>query len=176
MAAPAAPVSVPGVRRLVVPVVAVVVLVTLAGCSTVRSWFGKDGEPSGESVTVFDATVGDCFLAPADIAVEVTSLTRIDCASDHQLELFATPSYVAPGTTTAPDSFPGDAALKSFADGTCAQAFAGYVGVDYRDSSYFFTYLNPSARSWEQDDDRTTLCFVTTTGGAITGSVQGSKQ
>ena len=50
------------------------------------------------------------------------------------------------------------------------------MGVDYRDSELFFTYLLPSPRSWEQDEDRTTLCFVTTTDGAqLTQSVEGTK-
>lgn len=158
------------------PVLGLVLLVALSGCSTVKSWFGKSNQPSGHSVSVFDANVGDCFLAPANITTELSSLTATGCATAHQLEMFAKPAFLSPGGATAPDSFPGDAALKSFADGACAAAFTAYVGVDYRDSSYFFTYLNPSARSWQQDDDRTTLCFVTTTGAPITGSVKGRKQ
>ena len=158
------------------PVLGLVLLVALSGCSTVKSWFGRGDKPSGHNVSVFDAKVGDCFLAPANIAVEVSSLAATSCATAHQLEMFAKPTFVSPGSATAPASFPGDAALKSFADGACADAFTGYVGVDYRDSSYFFTYLNPSARSWQQNDDRTTLCFVTTTGAPITGSVKGRKQ
>ena len=66
--------------------------------------------------------------------------------------------------------------LSAFAQGACAQHFTGYVGVDYLDSSLFFTYLLPSARSWESDDDRDVICFVTTTGGTLTGSVKGSKK
>jgi hypothetical protein len=71
--------------------------------------------------------------------------------------------------------YPGPEALASFANGACAQAFQPYVGVSYLDSSLFFTYLLPSARSWESDDDRTVLCFTTTTGKPLVVSVKGSK-
>lgn len=127
------------------------------------------------SVSVFDVEAGDCFVTPQDITVELTSLPRVDCTQPHQQEAYALVDYVDPGTGTAPDTFPGDAALKSFADGACAEAFSDYVGVDYRDSRLYFTYLVPSARSWEQDEDRTTICFVTTTGEALTRSVHGTQ-
>ena len=52
-------------------------------------------------------------------------------------------------------AYPGDDVLETFAQGACAQRFAGYVGVDYLDSTLFFTYLLPSARSWEQDETAT---------------------
>jgi hypothetical protein len=148
-----------------------VVVGGLAGCSL----FGDD-EHKSDSTSVFDIKVGQCFLAlPAkDIQKDLTELPRVDCDKPHQQESYALPTYVDPGTTTTPKVFPGDAALKSFADGTCAQEFQGYVGVDYRDSSLFFTYLAPSARSWEQDEDRTVICFVTTTGQTLTASVADS--
>ena len=66
--------------------------------------------------------------------------------------------------------------LPDAAEGACAQRFQSYVGVAYQDSSLFFTYLLPSARSWEQGDDRTVLCLVTTTGQKLTASVKGSKR
>ena len=94
----------------------------------------------------------------------------------HEQEAYALATYTEPGTDEPSKTFPGEAALKSFADGTCAQEYADYVGVDYRDSELFFTYLLPSPRSWEQDEDRTTLCFVTTTDGAqLTQSVEGTR-
>ncbi len=151
----------------------VVVALAVSGCS----WFGRGDTQKSHSTSVFDVKIGDCFLAlPAkDITENLTDLPRVACDDPHQQESYALPTYVDPGTDKAPTTFPGDAALKSFADGTCAQEFEGYVGVDYRDSSLFFTYLVPSARSWEQDEDRTVICFVTTTGQTLTESVAGSK-
>jgi hypothetical protein len=66
--------------------------------------------------------------------------------------------------------------LTTFAQGACAQRFTDYVGVNYLDSKLYFTYLLPSARSWEQDADRNVTCFVTTTGNQLTATVKGSKQ
>ena len=161
------------VRRWVgLGVLGVVVALTVSGCS----WFGRDDDRS-TTIEVLDAKKGDCFLAPAEITIEVTHLARVKCETPHQQESYALPTYVDPGTGKTPgrDNFPGDAALKSFADGTCAEKFQGYVGVDYRDSSLYFTYLVPSARSWQQDEDRTVVCFVTTTGQTLTKSVQNSE-
>ncbi|WP_196804603.1 septum formation family protein [Cellulomonas sp. URHD0024] len=150
-------------------VLGVVVALAVSGCS----WFGNDDDKA-TSIAVFDAKIGDCFLAPEDIAVEVTHLSRVTCATPHQQESYALPTYIDPGTAKTAKTFPGDAALKSFADGKCAEKFQDYVGVDYRDSSLYFTYLVPSARSWQQDDDRKVICFVTTTGQTLTKSVKHS--
>ena len=144
-------------------------LLALPGCSL----FDRDDT---DQVSVFDVDVGDCFTAPKEITTTFTTLDRVECDVPHEQEAYARPTYTDPGTDTTPTAFPGEAALKSFADGTCAQEYADYVGVDYRDSELFFTYLLPSPRSWEQDQDRTTLCFVTTAGGErLTRSVQGTK-
>lgn len=149
-------------------VLAVAVVLAVPGCSL----FDRD---DSDQVSVFDVEVGDCFTAPKEITTTVTTLSRVECDVPHEQEAYALPTYTDPGTDSTPDTFPGEAALKSFADGTCAQEYAGYVGVDYRDSDLFFTYLLPSPRSWEQDQDRITLCLVTTTDGAqLTRSVQGT--
>jgi hypothetical protein len=34
----------------------------------------------------------------------------------------------------------------------------------------------PSARGWEQNDDRSIVCFITTTGAELTSSAKASKQ
>ncbi len=111
---------------------------------------------------------------PDDITVELTELPAVACTEPHEQEAYARLTFTEPGTGTTPKTFPGADALKSFADAACAAAFADYVGVDYRDSSLYFTYLAPSPRGWEQNADRTTLCFVTTTGEELTASVKGT--
>ncbi|WP_426594374.1 septum formation family protein [Cellulomonas sp. McL0617] len=151
-------------------VLGVVVALAVSGCS----FFGH-GDDKSTAVSVFDVKVGDCFLAPAPPPkAELTDLHRVTCSTPHQQESYALLPYKDPATGKAPDEFPGAAALKSFADGNCAQEFQGYVGADYRDSSLYFTYLVPSPRSWAQDDDFTVLCFITTTGQTLTKSVKGT--
>lgn len=145
---------------------ALVLLWGVSGCG----WFGGDDE-----VSVFDVEIGDCVVTPEEITAEVTDVTRVECAEPHQMEVYSFEEYVSPGSDEAPEDFPGGDAVTAFADGACAGSFADYVGVDYRDSSLFYTYVLPTARSWSQDKDRTVTCFVTTTGSTLTGSVRGTK-
>ncbi|WP_420114494.1 septum formation family protein [Pseudactinotalea sp.] len=162
----------PGARpRRASAAVALACALALAGCSSLN---GDDG--SGTSV--FDLVPGMCVLAPSheEVSVELAAVTTVPCEDPHELEVFALVEYPEPtdSATQAGSSFPGDAMLKDFADGACVGAFAEYVGVDYRDSELFFTYLVPSARSWQAEDDRTVLCLITTTGEQLTQSVAGT--
>ena len=140
------------------------------------------GSSNGQSSTsVFDVQPGQCFVAPTAVKAELSNLNQVPCTKAHTEEAYARVKYRAPaaGPSAAAgggDAYPGGDALDKFAKGACAQHFTAYVGVDYLDSKLFFTYLLPSARSWEQDDDRTVLCFVTTTGGTLTASVKGSRK
>ena len=141
------------------------------GCSV----FGDDDGP-GEDVSAFELEAGDCVVPPEEVAAELAELRVVPCETEHTQETYAVVEYTG-GTEesralNAP--YPGDAALKTFADGACAQEYEGYVGVTYPDSAYFFTYLLPSPRSW-QADDRSVVCLVTTTGETLTRSVKGSE-
>jgi hypothetical protein len=148
-------------------------LATIA-LTTGCGWFGHS-KAAAASVSVFDVKPGECFTAPGTVKSELAKLNRVPCTSPHTAESYASVGYVAKdGTTTS--AYPGDAVLKTFADGACAQQYTAYVGKDYLDSSYFYTYLLPSARSWQEQGDRAVTCFVTTTGQQLTSSVKGSKR
>lgn len=155
-----------------VAVLAITIMVTTSSCSWVSSWFADDpAKPTDTSV--FEVTPGMCFNPPPDVKVELASVARVPCDQPHSQEAYAIVAYTT--STGTADGYPGDAALKTFADGACAEAFAGYVGVNFQDSSLYYTYLLPSARSWEQASDRQVVCFVITTGTPLTASVAGSK-
>ncbi|MGN6088201.1 MAG: septum formation family protein [Actinomycetes bacterium] len=150
--------------------VLLVAVASLSGCSI----FQKSSDGS-ESVSVFDVAKGSCVLPQTEVVEQVNSLKVVPCTAPHTQEVYAQVAYSdAQGATAS--AFPGPDALRSFAEGACAQRFQSYVGVAYQDSSLFFTYLLPSARSWEQGRDRTVLCLVTTTGQKLTASVKGSKR
>ncbi|MCU1658329.1 MAG: hypothetical protein JWO57_2985 [Pseudonocardiales bacterium] len=155
-------------RLLAVPLAAVLLL---SGCS----WFGG-GKSSSKLVSVFSVKPGQCFDTPKDVKAELSKLSLIPCTHAHTQEAYAVVPYSSTdGSTTS--AYPGNDVLTTFAQGACAQRYKAYVGVDYPDSKLFFTFLLPSARSWEQDSDRNVLCFVETTGTAkLTTSVKGSKQ
>jgi hypothetical protein len=160
------------VARLVVLCAA---LMLLGGCSWVSGVFGG-GKPteSSTAVSVFKVEPGQCFNPPSGVKAELSELAAVACTQPHTQEAYAGLTYQPPAGGDA-SVYPGDAALASFAKGACAQAFTAYVGVSYLDSSLFFTFLLPSARSWEQGSDRTVLCFVLTTGKPLTKTVKGSK-
>ena len=93
------------------------------------------------------------------------------------MEVFKAVPYTPPpkGPAVADDVYPGEEALTLFADGTCAKEFGSFVGIDYLDSQkYFFTYLLPSPRSWEEDHN--VLCIITGDGKALTGTAKGDKK
>lgn len=157
-------------HRLVSAALALVAGPSLAACSS------SNGT---SSTSVFDVKPGQCFIAPSEVKAELSSLSQVPCTKPHTQEAYALVAYQASsgnGASADAGTYPGPDVLDKFAKGACAQRFTGYVGVDYTQSKLFFTYLLPSARSWEQDDDRTVLCFVTTTGGTLTASVKGSKR
>ena len=149
-------------------------LFALSGCSWVSGIFGHDDGPPQESVSVFAVTVGQCFAAQQEVQAELATLQAVPCTGPHRQEAYAVVDYQPP-TGVEGDAFPGDATLSAWADATCAQDFADYVGISYLDSSLFFTYLLPSARGWEQSKDRSVVCFVTTTGAQLTSSVKAAK-
>lgn len=134
----------------------------------------KGGGSEGQDVSVLDLGVGRCVVPPGQVHEEIATLKVVPCTQPHTEESYAVATYTG-AAAGADEPYPGNPTLKTFADGACAQRYASYVGVDYRDSSLFFTYLLPSPRSW-QDDDRSVLCFVTTTGEQLTTSVKGSRR
>jgi hypothetical protein len=147
---------------------AIGVALTLSACTD----SGSDG--SGRT-SVFAVQPGECFNSPTKVHAELSKLDRTPCNRAHNQEAYATVGY-ASSDGSSPSAYPGDDLLAKFAQGACAQRFGRYVGVDYLDSSLFFTYLVPSPRSWESGDDRNVICFITTAGGTLTVSVKGSKK
>jgi hypothetical protein len=153
-------------RRVAALLLGVAMAVAAAGCS--------GGSSGGNGTSVFRVKPGECFLPPAKVQAELTSLKRVSCTSGHTQEAYAVVAYKSSGSGFTGE-YPGDTVLKTYADGVCAQHFASYVGVDYQDSSLFFTYLLPSARGWQKSHDRNIVCFVTTTGAVLHKSVKGTK-
>lgn len=124
------------------------------------------------SVSVFELQPGDCLPLTDDEAPEVGEVDAVPCDDPHAREVFALVDYDDEGEGGG--AFPGAEALASFADAACADRFADYVGIDYLDSTLFITYLLPNLEGWDQGPDRSVVCLTTTTGSALTGSVEGS--
>lgn len=143
-------------------------LLMAAACS-------RHGKFGSHSVSAFDIKPGDCLLPLKDVHQEISNLQVVACSKPHTQEAYAVVKYDQPGSDNGA-TYPGEATLGKYAEGACGQRYESYVGVAYQDSSLFFTYLLPSARSWQEGDDRNILCFVTTTGETLQASVKGSKR
>ncbi|MFN8075365.1 MAG: septum formation family protein [Kineosporiaceae bacterium] len=144
-------------------------LASTSGCSVPH--FGDDSHRT----SVMQVKAGDCVVPPAAVQGLLSELTVVDCGRAHPMEAYAVVPYRG-RDGGVPAVYPGQAALKAFADGACLETFRGYVGVDYRDSSLFFTYLMPTARDWREGrGDISVTCFVTTTGPQFTSTVRDTK-
>jgi hypothetical protein len=157
-------------RGLLASLGAAMLVSALTGCSVLHR-----SKPTGASVSVFSVKPGQCFQTPTTVKTQLSSLTRTLCNRPHTQESYAVVTFQAADGST-PSAYPGEDLLTTFAQGACGQRFGSYVGVSYLDSKLFFTYLLPSARSWQEADDHNVICFVTTTGGTLTSSVKNSKQ
>lgn len=144
------------------------VAVVLAAIAVMASGCGSSIKTKGVSLSVFHLRVGECVMTPKTVKAQLTSLDVVACQEPHTEEVYALVDD--PGG----DNYPGTTALQNFANGACLERFAGYVGIDYQDSSLFYTYLLPSVRSWSEGD-RTVDCVITTTGQTLTRSVKGSR-
>lgn len=142
--------------------------VLLVGCS------GSGTDDNSQAVPVFEIGPGMCFNPPQDITKEISELGRVDCATPHLREAYALVPYRNPDGNQ-PSDYPGDSALTTFAAGACAEAFADYVGISYQDSSLLYDSLVPSARGWQQGNDRNILCYIVASTAPLTSSVADSR-
>lgn len=156
------------------PFVALVAL--LGGCG------GDDGVERGEDgrvteagpESVFDLLEGDCLSPPDDVRAGLEEVDLVPCAEPHTQEVFRVLEYEPP--VEGDDDFPGDTELDDYAQAECLDPFTDYVGIDYIDSSLFITYLLPTVRSWQEEDDREIVCIAQTTGEQLEGSIEGSQR
>ncbi|TNC16919.1 septum formation family protein [Georgenia sp. 311] len=138
-------------RRPVLAAVATLALVGAAGCS---------------ANSVLDLTVGDCLNQSDLEGDEVSSVEAVECSEEHDAEIFAEHEFTG-------DSYPGLTAVREESEEVCADKFEEFIGVPYLESELYFTMLYPSEQSWDDADDRTTLCIVLSE-EPMTGSLEGA--
>lgn len=113
---------------------------------------GTSPEENGETTSVFDLEVGDCFSADDD---ELEAVAVVPCDEEHEYEVFSVFDHEAGGDA----AYPGDEELVSYADTACRPAFEEFVGTDADSSIWFITSLTPSAETWATGD-REIVCTV----------------
>lgn len=159
---------------------AVVALAALAGaCSDDGEEVerGEDGRVvEATDVSVYELAVGDCVVAPAEVDVEVGTIRVVPCQEPHTQEVYALLPFVDDAGDEFDEraTFPGDEVLSAFAERSCLTPFRDYFGIDYIDSALFITYLVPSVRSWDEENDREIVCVAQTDGEEVRSSLRGS--
>ncbi len=113
---------------------------------------GGNGE--GETVSVFDLDVGDCFNVDEDSEI-IEEVELLDCDAEHFYEVFALVEHPADDD----EEYPGEDELDDFAFNECEGEFEDYVGAAYEDSDYYITYLTPSEQTWAVGD-REVVCVL----------------
>jgi len=149
-------------RSLVAVAVAGSLCVVAASCSLIH------GSSASHEESVFDLEVGQCLVPPKKVQAEITSIEVVPCTKPHPQQVYALVKDNAGST------YPTSTALDKFANGSCLDRFAGYVGIAYEESKLYFTYLLPSVRSWA-DGDRTVVCVAESVTKPLTRSIKGSK-
>jgi Septum formation len=111
---------------------------------------------TGSGLGAEDLRIGDCFNDSGHSTPEVGEITRVDCGSPHDAEVFGLPTL--PGEPGAP--YPGDDVTDELSDELCLREFASYVGIDYQDSKWEFAYIPPDEVFWNKYDDRLVVCSL----------------
>lgn len=130
----------------------------------------QDGSVTSSGTVLTTALrVGDCFNSKTEVpeseVVVVGTVELIPCAESHDWEAFH-------GFELEDGSWPGDTEVARLAEGGCVEAFSGFTGQSYDESTLEVYFFLPVAESWAEGD-RKVLCNVGT-GTPITGSLEGS--
>lgn len=174
-------------RLLAAVAAATVSLTMLTGCGAIfdEIMSGDDAprdEPGGEITASADADAfqilkGDCIDLVAldgygDAAegeeYEVETVPVVPCAEEHTGEVYAELVMKA-------DKYPGDEGMSKKFDEWCYAEFEKFVGMSYDESKYGYTGFYPTKDTWEQLDDRTLQCIVSSE-EPVKGSLKGVAQ
>lgn len=145
--------------------------VALSGCSILDQVTNgiSDAVDPGPDTTqdVFSLEIGDCEVgSPAEGEGEVSETKVIDCVEPHGGEIYAA-SYLPDG------AFPSDEAIAAQANTDCKAEFESFIGANWDDSLYNYSWYYPTESSWA-DGDREILCIAYHNDGEqITGSLAG---
>jgi hypothetical protein len=157
-------------RRMSALALVAAAAVALSGCGIVdrvtTHIADAVGPGPGTTQNIFNLDVGDCQVGTFDGARDLSTITTIDCTEAHDTEIYA-------ASTLPNGEFPGNAAIDAQADADCFAAFRNFIGEEYDDSIYDFSWYFPTAGSWAEGD-REILCLVYDGQlGQISGSLAG---
>lgn len=123
-----------------------------------------------EDTDVFTLRVGDCLNEMDSNPDEtVSEVPKVDCEEPHDFEVYETTDLDGQNT------FPGEEEVAGLADEVCVDAFEGFVGVEWEESTLEYTSLFPTAEGWEDHDDREALCLAYDPAGQTEGTLDNAR-
>ncbi len=137
------------VRRATIRAAFASIVLALSACSS----SDDDGIDEQPVIDVGETGVGTCLLFDDSVGAEVTELPTVGCGEPHTHEIYA----VFDSTESV---YPGFEALEDDALTRCLDAFDDYIGISPFDSSLVYSWLVPTLNSWNQEDDRESICVV----------------
>lgn len=164
--------------RILIALAATAAVTTmLSGCSMLQQLAGGGNDATrddnGEVVEgndeadVFLLKVGDC-INDSELDDVVTTLPIVPCSEPHDSETYAEGNLQG-------DEYPGDDTVSSQSDQICYDAFAGFVGISYEESTLGYYPFTPTQESWNSGD-RLVSCMIYDPAGQTTGSLAGSAK
>ena len=117
--------------------------------------------------------VGECGDVPrlrVGGALDPATITEVDCAVAHDVEIGAVFDYPA----GADLEFPGAVSVDGYATDQCIQRFEAYVGSSYESSMLDVLIIAPDEDGWAEGDRRIACVLYHIDFQDLTGTVAGS--
>jgi hypothetical protein len=113
--------------------------------------------------------VGDCFPEELPTDQNGEKLDTVPCSEPHKSEVFA----LVRDRAGDAEPYPGDAEMMRRSAQGCVDAFPAYVGTTASKAVLEFMTVWPSEGSWEQENDRLSICLLLAVEGLLVGSKRG---
>ncbi len=161
-------------RLAAVAASALLLTLTLTGCGVLENIFPAQAQRNAETQEieesgqqdVFQVSVGDCFNEADASTTEVSDIPAVPCDTPHDYEVFHLFDLTG-------DTFPTDLDDQSIAG--CGEQFQAFVGIDYDSSVLDYTFIQPTAGSWESGD-REVICSIFEPDVKSTGTLAGAAR
>lgn len=139
--------------------------IALTGCSALSGILGGGDAKRDEAgqiqedqnIGIFNLKVGDCKQSDTDAEVQATDV--VPCDQPHDEEVYF--EFELEG-----DELPDAETIETAVFDNCIPEFEKYVGISWEESTLDVRWLEPSAETWEQLDDRIVQCIIVDGAGA----------
>lgn len=128
-----------------------------AGTAAGLTFLAAAGVACSDSVPT--AEEGAC-IEELSLIGDISELPTVDCDEDHAAQVVGLFDH------EGGDDFPGDDEIEEEANERCQELFEDFVGAPVQETSLSFGAINPTEDTWEQADDRETICVATALDGS----------